>query len=132
MTTLRTISALLALLYAGNGAVMVVDPLRWYATTPGLTETGPFNVHFVTDIGFIYLAAGTGFLAWAVRPALGVGMLALAALWPALHAGFHLASMAQHMGHGIGLVTELLGVCLPGLTGIAVAWRATVLVRRTV
>jgi hypothetical protein len=132
MTTLRTISALLALLYAVNAAIMVADPLRWYATTPGLTDTGPFNVHFVTDIGFIYLAAGAGFLAWAVRPALGVGILALAALWPALHAGFHLALMAQHVGHGMGLATELLGVCLPGVVGIAVAWQAAVLARRSV
>lgn len=132
MKSLRVISALIALLYGANGVIMLIDPFRWYATTPGVMETGPFNFHFVTDIGFIYVAGAAGFLAWAIRPALGVGMLALAALWPALHAGFHLALMAGHAGHGgLGLMTELLGVCLPGVVGIFVAWRAAVLARRT-
>ena len=127
MTSLRVIAALIALLYAGNGAVMVWDPFRWYATTPGLIDTGPFNFHFVTDIGLIYVAGAVGFAAWAIRPSLGVGVLALAALWPALHAGFHLIMMTHHMPHGLGLMTELLGVCLIGLI---VAWRAAVLMRR--
>lgn len=126
MKPLRALAALLALLYAGNGALMLWDPFRWYAATPGVMDTGPFNFHFVTDIGLIYLAGAVGFAAWAARPALGWGMLAIAALWPALHAGFHLIMMLRHASHGLGLMTELLGVCLPGLVGLLVAWRAAV------
>ena len=131
MKSLRAISALLAVFFGANAVLMLSGPFRWYSTTPGVMETGPYNFHFVTDIGFIFLASALGFAAWAARPALGVGMLALAALWPALHAGFHLVLMAQHMAHGLGLMTELLGVCLPGLIGLIVVWRAAVLARRT-
>lgn len=132
MKPLRILAALIALLYLGNGAVMLWDPFRWYAATPGVMETGSFNYHFVVDIGLIYAASAAGFGAWAAWPRLGAGVLALAALWPALHAGFHIWLMAtHHMPHGLTLMTEIVGVCAPGLLGLLAAWRAAHLSGRT-
>ena len=34
-----------------NGAFMLVAPGPWYETVPGVTGTGPFNPHFIRDIG---------------------------------------------------------------------------------
>jgi hypothetical protein len=34
--------------------------MSWYELTPGASETGPFNVHFVRDIGIAFTAAGAG------------------------------------------------------------------------
>src|SRR5215472_15469104 len=64
----RAIALLVAVLAGGNGLAMLAAGPWWYGAVPGVTETGPFNPHFVKDIGAAYLTAGLG-LAWlAVRP----------------------------------------------------------------
>ncbi len=37
----------------GNGLFMLVAPSAWYQFVPGVTHTGPFNQHFIRDIGLI-------------------------------------------------------------------------------
>jgi hypothetical protein len=44
---------------------MLFDGATWYASVPGVVETGPYNPHFVQDIGAAFLVAG---LALAARP----------------------------------------------------------------
>jgi peptidoglycan/LPS O-acetylase OafA/YrhL len=65
---------------------MLSAPARWYDSIPSVAHTGPFNPHFVADIGAAFLAAGAGLIARAWRPrywpaaAAGVGFLGLHAL----------------------------------------------------
>ena len=41
---------------------MLLSPLSWYRYLPaGVPHTGPFNAHFVRDIGVAYLVAALGF-----------------------------------------------------------------------
>ena len=54
------------LLLAANGFLMLFDPAQWYAMVPGVPETGPFNPHFVRDVGVAYSVSGIG-LAWCAR-----------------------------------------------------------------
>jgi hypothetical protein len=51
---------LFALFNLANGLMMIIAPMTWYELTPGASETGPFNVHFVRDIGIAFVAAGAG------------------------------------------------------------------------
>lgn len=45
-----------------NGLWMLFFPLSWYADFPAAIEqTGPFNAHFVRDLGITYLVATLGF-----------------------------------------------------------------------
>jgi uncharacterized protein YjeT (DUF2065 family) len=58
---------------AANGLTMLAFPDAWYDLVPGVPQTGPFNPHFVRDIGAAYLVAGAT-LVWfaidrAARPA---------------------------------------------------------------
>ena len=46
---------LFAILLGGNAIFMLVAPITWYETTPGVVLTGPPNIHFIRDIGLIYL-----------------------------------------------------------------------------
>ena len=80
---------LVALLLAGNGVAMLAAPLGWYDAVPGVPATGPFNPHFVRDIGAVYLACalGPGWFAW--RPAQGWPAMAVGAAWLTLHAAVH-------------------------------------------
>jgi len=53
----RSISAILAVLTVVNGFLMLVAGPFWYASVPGASETGPYNPHFVQDIGAAFLVA---------------------------------------------------------------------------
>jgi hypothetical protein len=47
----------------------------------GVTTTGPFNQHFVRDIGLIFLFLGTAFLLGAARPRFRLVLWAAPTLW---------------------------------------------------
>ena len=58
----------LGLAAAVNGLFMLALPEAWYFAVPGVTDTGPFNQHFVRDIGLIFLFIGPAFLIGAASP----------------------------------------------------------------
>jgi hypothetical protein len=45
---------ILGLSLAANGVIMLAVPAAWYTAVPGVPATGPFNPHFVRDIGVAY------------------------------------------------------------------------------
>ena len=62
-------SALLWILAIGmllNGTWMLLVPGSWFDRMPGVAATGPYNEHFVRDVGSAYLAVGVA-LALAAR-----------------------------------------------------------------
>jgi hypothetical protein len=75
-----------------NGVFMLIDGARWYDTVPGLAHTGPFNSHFVADIGAAYLVAGTALIVRAWRPRYWPAAIAGAAFMAA-HALIHVADL---------------------------------------
>ncbi len=62
------LAGLLGVGLTGNGIFMLASPETWYFAVPGVTSTGPFNQHFLRDIGLIFVLIGTGFLYGAARP----------------------------------------------------------------
>ena len=113
----RIVAALLALFLVANGLVMLLRPEPWYLAVPGVTETGPFNRHFVNDIGAAFVVAGAG-VAWAAwRPAAGWPALVAGALFLTLHAAIHLAEAAAgHGAHALG--RDFAGVFAPTLIAV--------------
>jgi hypothetical protein len=85
----RWLAGLTALLLGANGVVMLVASLAWYDAVPGVTTTGPFNPHFIKDIGAIYVMCGLGLAWFAWRPAAGWAAMAAAAAWLTMHAAIH-------------------------------------------
>ncbi|HVY56846.1 MAG TPA: hypothetical protein VHA77_03260 [Xanthobacteraceae bacterium] len=57
----------LGIALAANGLLMLFDPAGWYGLVPGVPETGPFNPHFVRDIGCAYLVAGVAWTWFALE-----------------------------------------------------------------
>lgn len=115
-----------ALVYLGNGALMLTDPAGWYARVPGVTETGPMNPHFIRDIGFAFVLSGAAFVAALAagnaRPRERARWAALGTAWPALHAAFHLVEWGTHgLPRADALLAELLAVVLPVAIGLAFA-----------
>ena len=58
--------AVLGLSLLANGLFMLLAPAPWYAPIPGVSATGPFNSHFVRDIGCACGIAGAALL-WLMR-----------------------------------------------------------------
>lgn len=88
-----------------NGLAMLVDGRGWYARVPGVTDTGPYNPHFVADIGLAFVVAGAALLARAWRPALWPAGMAGAG-YLAAHAGLHIADIGEshHAGFEAALI----------------------------
>jgi hypothetical protein len=51
VTVNRWIAAILGLFNAANGLAMLFASSTWWASVPGVSDTGPFNPHFVQDVG---------------------------------------------------------------------------------
>lgn len=81
---------LIALGLAANGLYMLLAPESWYHAVPTVPHTGPFNPHFVRDIGAAYLVCG-GALAWLALGRAGGSAAALTGgAFLLLHALVHL------------------------------------------
>jgi hypothetical protein len=94
VTLKRWFAAIIGVTGALNGAFMLIDGARWYDSVPGLPHTGPFNVHFVADIGAAYLVASLALIARAWRPRYWPAAVAGAAFLVA-HALIHVADLTM-------------------------------------
>ena len=116
---MRILAIVLGALMAANGVFMFVDPPSWYAAVPGVTETGPLNLHFVRDIGIAYGVAGAAII-WGSWGG-GWRATALGAAFLALHSLLHVGETI--MGHHRAvLLNELMGVHLPAWAAVVIAY----------
>jgi hypothetical protein len=106
----RFLAAMLGVGGALNGAFMLIDGARWYDSIPGVAHTGPYNPHFVADIGAAYLAASLALIARAWRPRYWSAALAGAGFMVA-HALIHVADLALQAS--TGPLTDFAGVIVP-------------------
>jgi hypothetical protein len=112
---IRALAAVLGFFHVANGLAMLVAPRLWYERTPGAADTGPFNPHFVADIGFAFLAGGLAFLGFAWRPKLKLAAFG-ASGFLVFHALLHLWDAAQ--GHVDHLAVDASAIALPALLGL--------------
>lgn len=106
--------------YGLNGLVMLLAPAWWFGATPGVDHTGPFNMHFVQDVGAAFLAAAGGLLAAAWRPSLWPAAMAGAGFLAA-HGLLHLHGLVAGHSHGPAAF-EAATVLLPSALAVFAAW----------
>lgn len=111
MRILQGARLLLALILAANGLAMLAAPHFWYLATPGVTGTGPLNVHFVRDIGAAYLVAAGGFL-WMWKDSQAWRAAFAGSAFLAIHALIHLGEMLTGHFDLQHLLRDLPGVFL--------------------
>ena len=114
------IAILMGVLAIGNGLYMLYSPADWYFAVPGVTTTGPFNQHFIRDIGLIFLFVGTAYLLGAARPALRTALWAAPSLWLSGHALFHFWEVAVGICSPSALARDFPAVTLPATLGILI------------
>ncbi len=110
---------LFALFNLANGLLMLIAPMTWYELIPGASETGPFNVHFVRDIGIAFTAAGAGLwlavgdAAWKSASTAIVAMIFIGG-----HGILHFVEMfAHHLDLGAALRDAALIVLPAAIAG---------------
>lgn len=98
--------------YVLIGGYMWFAPLTWYSRTPGVSDTGPFNMHFVMDIALIFAVAGGAMLFGVIRR--NRTACAIGAIWPGLHAAFHIwIWITRGMPGDPVALANLLGIQFP-------------------
>ena len=119
---MRPLHWFFAAVFSLNGILMLGIPAVWFNTLPGVAATGPFNAHFVRDVGAAYLVCGLAFL-WLLRDA--------ARAWPAavggclfllLHAAIHVLEFftgVQSLAH---LLADIPAVLLLPSVALWSAW----------
>jgi hypothetical protein len=98
---------------------MLVSPEHWYVAVPGVTSTGPFNQHFLRDIGLIFVFLGGAFLLGAARPQFRVLLWGAATIWLLGHALFHFWEVAVGICSPSDLVQDFPAVTLPAIIAVA-------------
>jgi len=120
----RMLLLLLGIFHIVNGLFMLIAPAEWYATVPGVTLTGPFNPHFILDIGMAFVASGAGLLLGARRNAYAAIFACAGATWPALHALIHIDGWLMHGFPADTQIaaSEAMGVVGFAVLGVVLAW----------
>jgi hypothetical protein len=119
-------AALLGLGGTANGIFMLLSPADWYFAVPGVTTTGPFNQHFIRDIGLIFLLLSAALLVGVARPALRVPFWGMAAIWLSGHALFHFWEVAVGICGTDAIAQDFPAVTLPAiLTVLLTLWAAS-------
>lgn len=100
--------------YLLTGLYIAILPNDFYLNAPGVLETGPYNMHFIRDVGFAFfcsaVAMGYG-LYYANKPVMMFG-----ALWLLMHGIFHLTLWLLHGMHiDSAAVTDLVLVSVPAV-----------------
>ena len=111
----RPIAAVLAVLTVLNGIIMLLAGAAWYESVPGVSETGPYNPHFIQDIGAAFLVAGLALAARVWRPQYWPAAVAGAGFLVA-HALLHLAMIVS--GHDHYVAFDLIAIVLPSALAV--------------
>lgn len=105
---------LVVLFDTGLGAQMLIMPMGWYEGTPGVSETGPFNSHFVRDVGIAYLTAAAALALGLLKPAFRTPLFLIAFLFFGGHALMHAVEMLHGHAHE-GTIGEIIAIIIPAI-----------------
>ena len=100
----------------GNALWMLAGPMHWYTELPAaVPDTGPFNAHFVRDIGCAFLTVAVALTWAALEPELRRPLVVIAALFLTAHALLHVYDTARGALDASHWGLDLLGVYVPAL-----------------
>lgn len=108
----------LSLYFFLTGCYLLLAPMHFYQNVPGVSAMGPFNLHFIRDVGLVFMASG-GAMTWGITKRVKSTLVAGAA-WPFLHALFHIQIWAGMRGFAMDFITlsDFVAVIVPGLVAM--------------
>ncbi len=116
--------AVLGLGMLANAIWMLAGPMHWYNELPAaVPDTGPFNPHFVRDIGCAFLTVGVALVWAALRVPERLPLAAISALFLGAHALLHIYDTATGALDHTHWWLDAGGVYLPALLMIVAVTR---------
>lgn len=112
---------LLGALLLANGLYMLADAADWYRLVPTVPATGPFNGHFVRDIGCAYITAAAGLL-WLARDVRAWPAALAGGAFLGLHAATHVWDLAAGRESPQHFAIDAVLVIAPALWALWLAW----------
>jgi hypothetical protein len=114
---------LLSVYFLLTGVYILLMPETFYRLTPGLELMGPFNMHFIRDVGLTFLVSG-GAMLWGALRRNRVALICGAA-WPFLHGIYHCVIWV-HRGFPFDHIwaVDIAAVIIPGFLALFIAMRA--------
>lgn len=109
-----------------NGLAMYTVPNDWFVTVPGVVDTGPFNGHFVRDVGAAYMAMGAAVILAIRVPQARLPLLLVASIFAGGHALRHVVEWGTVEGAHHNWIADATAVVLPAiivLIATAILWR---------
>ncbi|MEP4194950.1 MAG: hypothetical protein ABJL99_04855 [Aliishimia sp.] len=116
----RTLLIAIGVLSVGTAIYMWTSTQHWYDNVPGVSATGPLNVHFVKDVALAYLASGAALLWAGLKRDKTAGICG--ASWLVFHALFHIW-IWLHRGLPVDIiaVSNLFGIQFPAFVAVFAA-----------
>jgi len=116
------VAIFLGVISLANGVFMTVSPEPWYWMVPGVPDRGPFNQHFLRDIGIIYALIGVAFISGASFIKQRFALWLMPTAWLAGHAIFHIWEVLVGICGPEALIVDFGGVTFPALVGLALVY----------
>ena len=116
------VALLLGLTALGNGVFMTLAPEPWYWLVPGVPDRGPFNQHFLRDIGINYMLIGVAFIYGAMYAKHRLVLWLVPTAWLVSHAIFHVWEVLVGICEPEALIVDFGGVTFPALLGMALIY----------
>lgn len=115
---ITVLALLLGLAAMSNGVFMTLAPETWYWLVPGVPDRGPFNQHFLRDIGMIYLLVGIAFIYGAIYLRHSRLLWLMPTAWLVAYALFHIWEVLVGICGPESLLEDFAGVTLPALLAL--------------
>ncbi|HEY7160005.1 MAG TPA: DUF4345 family protein [Acidobacteriota bacterium] len=94
---LRVLYSILGILILINGIWMLAAPESWYKDLPAaVPDTGPYNGHFIRDLGLVFALIAAGFFWCAARLHQSKPVLLVITFFFVGHAILHVIDLLQH------------------------------------
>lgn len=108
--------AILGVGMLANAVWMLIAPMHWYHELPAaVPDTGPFNPHFVRDIGCAFLTIGLALIGAARSVRMRLPLAGTAAVFLAAHALLHIYDTAVGNMSSDHWYLDFAGVYLPAV-----------------
>ena len=120
----RSVTWLLGIAVGANGFWMLLWPENWYHRVPGVTGTGPANVHFIRDIGCAYLVVAASLLWLARSPRRAWPAALTGGVFLVLHALVHVWDTLTGRELTSQLWVDVTPVIAPGFVVLWLGWAA--------
>lgn len=106
-----------------NALWMLADPYGWYIGLPAaVPDFGPYNEHFVRDIGCTFMSLGVLLLSAVAAPAMGLPALVATTLFSGMHALVHVYDTARGFVAPAHWTIDFPGVYAPTLLLLGLTW----------